>query len=102
MVHKETVIFTVSLQLPGYQHGRRSLNRPGNGRYGGTSRAHVAPEGRIPPTSAGRRACRAEARRAKAGRGLPTSSPSANLVGRWRSSVGDESFLSQLKRVLVG
>jgi amino acid transporter len=33
---------------------------------------------------------------------LPTSSPSANPVGRWKDAVSEEGLLSQLKRLVVG
>src|SRR5437868_9736596 len=36
------------------------------------------------------------------GRGLPTSSPPANPVGRWKDNVPEEGLYSQLKRLVVG
>src|SRR3954465_8656215 len=35
-------------------------------------------------------------------RGLPTSSPAANPVGRWKGVVPEEGLLSQLKRLVAG
>src|SRR5437016_1620364 len=56
-----------------------------SGRYGGTNEAIVA-SGANPI----------------AGRGLPTSSPPANPVGRWKDHVPEEGLFSQLKRFVVG
>src|SRR6185295_864534 len=40
--------------------------------------------------------------RAEVGRGLPTSSPSANPVGPWKVSVAEEAPFSAFKRLVVG
>src|SRR5262245_35078875 len=36
------------------------------------------------------------------GRGLPTSSPSANPIGDWKGVMSEERFFSQIKRFVVG
>ena len=36
------------------------------------------------------------------GRGLPTSSPTANPVSSWKDSVPEEGLLPQIKRLVVG
>ena len=64
---------------------RDGLDPPVRRRNGDPARP--APQGRI---------------RTRSGRGLPTSSPSANPVGRWKDTVPEEGLLSQIKRFVVG